>query len=429
MHVNPYNAPASGPQFSPGASPYPMGFVPPLASVGARFFARLIDGLLPSAAFFFYFFASITSILGTAQEGELDPEEDVVIEGLDDFGEEAFEDEYDEEAFEAEFDEELEAEFDEELEAERRAARKRLLLLLIAFGAFQCLQYYLISTSGQSIGKKLLGIRIVTEEGRPVRFWDGVFKRELIMGALTSIPLVGGFIGLYDTLSIFSADRRMLHDRIAGTIVVRADAVGPEGVQPNLGEAPSYASTHGHGQPGAATIRNRPPVAPIPLPTHGPPRSGARPDAIPLPGGPTRPRLAGGDALSDAISTAPITPELARRVDARLAELARHNQAEHAVELYRIAAARPDLTLSDRSILIVEQAANEIGESELAVSLVRTLMSTHPGSELIPRAMWDVAQIQQRAGREDLARATLEGIIDRFPGDPFAIQARARLGK
>ena len=128
------------------------------------------------------------------------------------------------------------------------------------------------------------------------------------------------------------------------------------------------------------------------------------------------------------VQSAPVTAELARRVDARLAELARKNQPEQAVEVYRIAAARPNLTLSDRSILIAEQAANEIGESELAVSLVRTLMSTHPTSELVPRAMWDVAQIQQRAGREDLARATLEGLIERYPGDPFAIQAKQRLG-
>ena len=243
MQVNPYNAPASGPQFSRGANPYQMAFVPALASIGARFVARTIDGILPAIIFFVYFAASVTSILSDAEEyQDRQAEEEYVLDEEVDYTDEEFQRDYFEDVedirnFEYEPDE-ADPAFEEELAESERAARKQLLLFLLLFGGFQCVQYYLISTSGQSIGKKLLGIRIVTEEGRPVGFWDGVVKREWGIAALSSIPINGGFIGMYDTLSIFRADRRMLHDRIAGTVVVIADSVGPDGVQPRHGRPP-----------------------------------------------------------------------------------------------------------------------------------------------------------------------------------------------
>jgi len=93
-----------------------------------------------------------------------------------------------------------------------------LLLGMLGLGVVQC---YLIATSGQSIAKRILGIRIVRQDGSPVNFVHGVVLRSWLMAFLTNIPLFGAFIGLVDALMIFGHERRCLHDRIASTDVIK----------------------------------------------------------------------------------------------------------------------------------------------------------------------------------------------------------------
>lgn len=81
-------------------------------------------------------------------------------------------------------------------------------------------QWVLISTRGQTLGKKWTGIRIVRLDGSPVGFVYGVLLREWIMRFAGFIPYIGAFIGLIDALMIFGDERRCLHDQIAGTKVV-----------------------------------------------------------------------------------------------------------------------------------------------------------------------------------------------------------------
>lgn len=96
-----------------------------------------------------------------------------------------------------------------------------LLLLLLA-----ACNLYLLATRGQTIGKKLLHIRIVALEnddhpGLMRVFWLRSFLNALI----ASIPLFG-LIPVYsivDVLFIFGGDRRCLHDRLAATRVVQGD--------------------------------------------------------------------------------------------------------------------------------------------------------------------------------------------------------------
>lgn len=87
-------------------------------------------------------------------------------------------------------------------------------------------QTYLVATTGQSIGKRLVNTRILRSDGSPAGFVHGVLVRSWLMSIITSIPMIGGLIGLADALLIFSEDRRCLHDRIADTIVVEAS--GPD---------------------------------------------------------------------------------------------------------------------------------------------------------------------------------------------------------
>jgi uncharacterized RDD family membrane protein YckC len=80
----------------------------------------------------------------------------------------------------------------------------------------------LLARNGQTIGKKLLGIKVVRVDGSPVSLFRVFFLRYVCNTFLTLIPLAGSLYSLVDCLMIFSESRRMLHDRIADTIVIKA---------------------------------------------------------------------------------------------------------------------------------------------------------------------------------------------------------------
>ncbi len=93
----------------------------------------------------------------------------------------------------------------------------------IGFALFILIQGMPLAKRGQTIGKKLLGIRIVHLDGSQPTLVTLLTKRYLPIQLTNLIPFVGGLIGLVNVLLIFRADRRCGHDLIAGTQVVRAD--------------------------------------------------------------------------------------------------------------------------------------------------------------------------------------------------------------
>ncbi len=82
-------------------------------------------------------------------------------------------------------------------------------------------QWILITRSGQTVGKKLMRIRIVKVDGSTLGFGDGVALREWVMRVIGIVPCVGPLISLVGILMIFGDEQRCLHDRIAGTKVVK----------------------------------------------------------------------------------------------------------------------------------------------------------------------------------------------------------------
>lgn len=80
----------------------------------------------------------------------------------------------------------------------------------------------LLYRNGQSIGKKLMGIKIVREDGSRCALWRIVFLRIFVNALPGYIPIAGRFYSIIDCLFIFGASRRCIHDYIAETIVVRA---------------------------------------------------------------------------------------------------------------------------------------------------------------------------------------------------------------
>lgn len=92
---------------------------------------------------------------------------------------------------------------------------------LVGTFALLGVQLYWVSTLGQTIGKKLVGTRIVLKDTlQNGGFVTNVLKRGLVTGLLNLVP---GFF-LVDSLFVFREDRRCIHDFIAGTCVIKAGA-------------------------------------------------------------------------------------------------------------------------------------------------------------------------------------------------------------
>ncbi len=92
---------------------------------------------------------------------------------------------------------------------------------------YYLLQAFLLKKSGQTIGKKALGIRIVDEEtGKKTTLLRSFIIRSLAFIVLANLFSMFGANGLImyliDYAFVFSQRRQTLHDRLARTIVVTA---------------------------------------------------------------------------------------------------------------------------------------------------------------------------------------------------------------
>jgi uncharacterized RDD family membrane protein YckC len=81
---------------------------------------------------------------------------------------------------------------------------------------------YLLHQNGQTLGKKIVGTRIVMTDGSRAGLARIFVLRMLAPGMIGWVPYIGFPFGLADTLFIFREDRRCLHDLMAGTMVVVA---------------------------------------------------------------------------------------------------------------------------------------------------------------------------------------------------------------
>jgi uncharacterized RDD family membrane protein YckC len=99
----------------------------------------------------------------------------------------------------------------------------QLTLSAVSLVIFLILNGYLLSKSGQTIGKRLVGTRIVSVTDEQILPLSKVFVlRYLPISLIAQVPLIGNLIALVNVLFIFRDDRRCLHDLIAGTKVINA---------------------------------------------------------------------------------------------------------------------------------------------------------------------------------------------------------------
>jgi uncharacterized RDD family membrane protein YckC len=92
------------------------------------------------------------------------------------------------------------------------------IVALVGFTAWAALTITYMKRNGQSLGKKLLGIKVVRSDGSPVSLGRLIWLRNVVNWLFSIVPVYG----LIDTLFIFGESRQCLHDKIADTIVIKA---------------------------------------------------------------------------------------------------------------------------------------------------------------------------------------------------------------
>jgi uncharacterized RDD family membrane protein YckC len=95
------------------------------------------------------------------------------------------------------------------------------ILTAIGLVAWCVITTWLVATNGQSIGKRLVGIKIVRTDGSRASLARIFLLRNAVNALPNLLPYVGWLYQLIDPLLIYQASRQCVHDKIADTIVVR----------------------------------------------------------------------------------------------------------------------------------------------------------------------------------------------------------------
>ena len=75
-----------------------------------------------------------------------------------------------------------------------------------------------VKENGQTIAKRIVGIKVIRTDGSPVSLGRIFWLRNVVNALLGVVPLYN----MIEVLFIFGEARQCLHDKIADTIVVRA---------------------------------------------------------------------------------------------------------------------------------------------------------------------------------------------------------------
>ena len=98
----------------------------------------------------------------------------------------------------------------------------QITLGLVSIAIFFMLNFKLLKSNGQTIGKKLLGTKIVDMEGNLPTFKDHLWKRYLVYLGASMVPVVGNLFSLVNSLFIFGKAKRCVHDYAGNTQVVKS---------------------------------------------------------------------------------------------------------------------------------------------------------------------------------------------------------------
>lgn len=105
-------------------------------------------------------------------------------------------------------------------QAQNAGMMLKVMSSLIGLVIYLGLNFKFLSDNGQTIGKKLVGIKIVRTDGSKLDFQRFVTHRYLPMALVQLVPYIGPLIAFIDPLMIFRSSNQCLHDQIADTIVI-----------------------------------------------------------------------------------------------------------------------------------------------------------------------------------------------------------------
>jgi len=91
-------------------------------------------------------------------------------------------------------------------------------LPLLGLVAWAWMTIVFVARNGQSIAKKMMGIKVVRSDGSKASLGRIFWLRNVVNGVLGFVPLYG----IVDLLLIFGEARQCVHDKIADTIVIKA---------------------------------------------------------------------------------------------------------------------------------------------------------------------------------------------------------------
>jgi uncharacterized RDD family membrane protein YckC len=98
--------------------------------------------------------------------------------------------------------------------------QQKSLLAISPFIIFFLLHGFLLQQYGQTLGKRIMGIAIVTMDNQKPAFMLLIIQRYLSQWIIGMVPVIGIFLRLADIRAIFRPDKRCIHDHIAKTKVV-----------------------------------------------------------------------------------------------------------------------------------------------------------------------------------------------------------------
>ncbi|WP_286239299.1 RDD family protein [Neptuniibacter halophilus] len=88
---------------------------------------------------------------------------------------------------------------------------------------FLLINFNWLKKDGQTLGKKLLGIKIVSLDDQQAQVGDHLLKRYAVYFLPGQIPVLGQLFVLVNLLFIFGSEKRCVHDLAGGTKVVKCD--------------------------------------------------------------------------------------------------------------------------------------------------------------------------------------------------------------
>lgn len=84
-------------------------------------------------------------------------------------------------------------------------------------------QLALVHQNGQSVGKRIMKVRVVTLDGQLPGVWRVLILRNVAPWVLGVVPLIGVIFRIANIAALFSDGNRALHDRFAGTKVMKVE--------------------------------------------------------------------------------------------------------------------------------------------------------------------------------------------------------------